>query len=120
MAPQAQSDGTIRRGYKIVELKDKADLRAAILGQFIVFVRIFYDRADKALVLPRTCLFRGDAGHWQVMIVQGGRTALASVGVGLMNDEQIQITSGLDHDATVVALPSREIEAGIRVTTTQR
>jgi hypothetical protein len=49
------------------------------------------------------------------MLVNNGKTALRRVDVGLMNDDLAEITQGLAADETVVARPSREITANLRV-----
>jgi len=101
-----------------VKVAIKLDRRPERLGVgFRVYVRIFYDEAEDAITLPRTCLFRGENGAWNVMIVRDGRTELRSVAVGLLNDDLAEITTGLNAKETVVARPSREITAGMRVET---
>ncbi|HOA73526.1 MAG TPA: efflux RND transporter periplasmic adaptor subunit [Phycisphaerae bacterium] len=80
-----------------------------------VYVRIKYAEANDALVLPRTALFRGGSGGWQVMIVRNGVTELRDVELGLRNDDKAQILTGLDLQDAVIAQPSREIVAGMRV-----
>ncbi len=103
-----------------VKVAIKLHERPAALGVgFRVRVRIFYDEAADALTLPRTALFRGAGGQWQVMTVNGGVTALCPVEVGLTNDDLAQITAGLSRDTLVVAHPAREIVAGMRVETHQ-
>lgn len=84
-----------------------------------VYVRIQYAEATDALILPRTALFRGGSGDWQVMIVRGDRTELRGVRLGLINDERAQIVEGLAPDEAVIAEPSREITAGLRVAVEQ-
>lgn len=92
------------------------DERPPRLGaQFRVNVRIIYDEAAGALTLPRTALYRGKDGGWRVMTVDGGVTREHEITVGIMNDDEAQIVSGLDQGASVLARPSREIEAGMRV-----
>ncbi len=86
--------------------------------EYRVEVRIYYGNADNALILPRTSLFRGEDGGWMVMVVRAGLTQLQPVKVGLMNDNEVQILSGVSADDAVVARPSREIEPGMRVDTT--
>lgn len=94
------------------------DKRPPQLGvDYRVEVRIFYGNADSALIVPRTSLFRGQKGNWEVMAVRGGYTRLQPIKVGLMNDDEAQVTEGLSRDDAVVARPSREIEPGMRVTT---
>jgi HlyD family secretion protein len=108
-----------------VKVAIKLNKRPERLGVgFRVYVRIYYDEAVDALVLPRTVLFRGREGQWQVMVVRGGegrsgvgRAQLQPVTVGLMNDDEAQIIDGLGPDDAVVARPSREIVEGMRVRT---
>ena len=46
-----------------VKIAVKLDRRLERLGVgFRVYVRIFYDEAENAITLPRTCLFRGENG----------------------------------------------------------
>jgi len=86
---------------------------------FRVHVRIYYREAADAVLLPRTALFRGEQGEWQVMIVQDGVTRLRAVQVGLMTDERVQIAGGVAEQDLVVAHPSREITEGMLVETTE-
>jgi hypothetical protein len=60
-------------------------------------------------------LFRGEAGEWQVMAVVDGRTEQRTVKVGITNDEDAQILAGITAEDLVVAHPSRDITAGLRV-----
>ncbi len=104
-----------------VKVAIKLDRRPPRLGvEFRVHVRIYYDEAADALTLPRTALFRGHQGDWQVMVVRQGVTKLQTIKVGLMNDEQAQILEGLTAQDAVVARPSREIVEGMNVETTVR
>ncbi|NOX54554.1 MAG: efflux RND transporter periplasmic adaptor subunit [Planctomycetes bacterium] len=86
---------------------------------FRVYVRILYDEVPNALVVPRTCLFRDEEGGWNVMIVRGGVVRQQAVEVGLLNDEEAQIVSGLSEDDHVLTHPSREIVPGMHVRTVQ-
>jgi HlyD family secretion protein len=85
---------------------------------FRVHVRIVYDQAEGAVTVPRTAMFRNDDGGWDVMLVQDGRTVLRPITIGLMNDDLVQVTSGLTPADALVAHPSREIVPGMRVETT--
>ncbi len=99
-----------------VKVAVKLDQRPERLGVgFRVHVRVFYDEAADALTLPRTCLFRGPRSGWQVMLVRNGVTELGAVEVGLMNEDLVQIVSGVTASDTVVSHPSREISPGLRV-----
>ena len=57
-------------------------------------------------------------GGWEVMVVRGGKTAAQVVEVGLMNDDIAEILAWVSPDEIIVARPSREITAGMRVRTT--
>ncbi len=104
-----------------VKLTIRLEHRPVRLGVgFRVYVRIFYDQAEDALTVPRTCLFRGAAGGWQTMAVRRNRTELREVEIGLMTDDVAQVVSGLRAGDAVVLNPSREIVSGMRVRTTLR
>ncbi|MHC4442943.1 MAG: efflux RND transporter periplasmic adaptor subunit [Planctomycetota bacterium] len=99
-----------------VKVAIKLDQTPQRLGVgFRLNVRIFYDQAKDALVLPRTCLFRNPEGNWQTMVVRQGKTELQPVELGLTTEEKAQITSGLNKNDQVVARPSSEITEGMKV-----
>jgi HlyD family secretion protein len=101
-----------------VKVITKLDERPERLGTgFRVYVRIYYAEAADALILPRTAIFRGPSGDWQVMAVREGRTELRQVVLGILTDDKAQILEGLASDARVVAYPSRDVVAGMRVET---
>jgi HlyD family secretion protein len=102
-----------------VKVAVKMDERPERLGvNFRVYVRIFYDESADALTLPRTAIFRGEDGGWQVMTVEHGVTKLQDVEVGILNDDRVEIAGGLATDAHVLATPSTDITGGMRVTIT--
>ena len=99
-----------------VKVAIRLDQRPKRLGvAYRVQVRIYYDQADDALTIPRTAIYRGDKGEWKLMTVENGETRTRTVSVGLINDERVQITDGLDKSAQVVARPSRDITPGMNV-----
>jgi HlyD family secretion protein len=99
-----------------VKVAVKLDQRPARLGVgFRVDVRIYYDEAEDALTLPRTALFRGENGRWQVMAVRDGVAEQQVVTLGLMNDERAQIMDGLSESDRVIARPSRDVTAGTKI-----
>ncbi|MBI1904456.1 MAG: efflux RND transporter periplasmic adaptor subunit [Planctomycetia bacterium] len=80
-----------------------------------VRAKIFTAKKEKALVIPRGALFRGAANDWQVFAVRGGRAKLEKVQVGLMNDERVEITKGLEAGDEVVLAPETSLTDGARV-----
>lgn len=131
--PDGSTHGTVLRVYpagfkKIsslgveqqrVKVAVKLDQRPPRLGvDFRVHVRINYDKAVDALTLPRTTLFRGPDGDWQAMAVRDGVTHVRPVKIGLTNDDRAEILEGISAEDLIIARPSREITAGMRVDAT--
>lgn len=81
-----------------------------------VRIRIWTHRAPDALVIPRSALFRGPAGDWRVFAIRGGRAALQTVVVGLLNDDEVQITQGLSAEEPVILAPESSLTDGAWVT----
>jgi HlyD family secretion protein len=80
-----------------------------------VRVRIFTDETDSALRIPRSAIFRGADGGWQVFVIRSGRAELLPISIGLMNDTQVEVTKGLEADETVVLAPETTLTSGTRV-----
>ncbi|MCF7791147.1 MAG: HlyD family efflux transporter periplasmic adaptor subunit [Victivallales bacterium] len=80
-----------------------------------VYVRIYTSEAKNTLVVPRTALFKGSGGQWDIFIVKDGKSYLKKVTVGIMNDKQVQITSGLKVDDKVIIAPPTSLKNGSKV-----
>lgn len=80
-----------------------------------VRVKIYTARKDKALLVPRSALFRGAAGDWQLFVVREGRAKLQPIQVGLMNDEQAEVTQGIAADDVVVLAPETSLTDGVKI-----
>jgi HlyD family secretion protein len=80
-------------------------------------VRVEITTAEKpdALVAPRSALFRAADGTWQVFAARGGKARLQPVEVGLMNDQHVEITSGLAEGDRVIVAPESTLTDGTRV-----
>lgn len=85
-----------------------------------VRVRIFTAKKDNALVIPRSALFRGPGGAWQVFAVRGGKANLINVEIGLMNDEWVEIAKGVEDGEEVILAPESSIVDGVKVSGTRR
>ena len=97
------------------QLKAIHDAGRSLGVDYRVRVRIYTAQADGALVLPRTCLFRGSAGQWRVFVVRNGKAKLVDVTVGLANDREVQIIDGLAAEDTVIIAPESNLADGQRV-----
>lgn len=86
------------------------------LGLFYrVRVRVFTDEKKQALRVPRTALFRGIDGGWQLYRVEDGTAKLVNVGVGLLNDHEAEIAEGAKAGDIVIIAPESSISDGTRV-----
>jgi HlyD family secretion protein len=102
----------------IVQLPDEvmpALQQLHVGAEYRVRVRIFTNEQSDALIIPRSALFRNDDGLWQVFVVRDGKARLQEVDVGLMNDEQVELTGGLNDDEQVILAPDNTLQDGIRV-----
>lgn len=113
--------GVEQQRVKVIVRIDAEDIkwlreeRALGVG-YRVRVRIFTAEPRDALVVPRSALFRGTGGQWQVYAIRRGRARIQEVQLGLMNDESVQITSGLKDGEQVVLAPESDLTDGARVT----
>ena len=80
-----------------------------------VRVRIFTAEQSQAVVIPRSALFKGAAGQWQLFVVRNGRAQLQAVQVGLMNDDSVQIVEGVQPDEEVILAPETSLADGTKV-----
>jgi len=104
----------------IIHFDSKDDLKRLLTERglgvgYRVRVRIFTADKSRALLIPRSALFRAADGKWQVFAVRGGAAKLQTVEVGLMNDEQAEIRSGLTEGELVVLAPESSLSDGMRV-----
>ena len=65
--------------------------------------------------MPRSALFRGPTGGWQLYVVRDGRARLVDVTVGLMNDERVEIVQGVNDGEQVVPAPESSLVDGTKV-----
>jgi HlyD family secretion protein len=82
---------------------------------FRLRVRIYTDAHEDAVAVPRSALFRGTGDRWQVFTVRGARARMADVEVGLLNDLEAEVVSGLGAGDEVVLAPDSDLADGARV-----
>ncbi|MDY0165259.1 MAG: HlyD family efflux transporter periplasmic adaptor subunit [Thermoguttaceae bacterium] len=113
--------GVEQQRVKVVVEIDPAD-RARLVGErgvavgYRVRIRITTATKDNALVVPRSALFRGDDGQWRVFVVRNGAARKQVVELGLGNDQEAEIVSGLERGEIVVDVPGSTLSDGVRVT----
>ena len=103
--------------FEADELKNLRAQRDLGVG-YRVRVRVYTDERSHALVIPRSALFRGPAGDWQVFAVREGRARLVKVKVGLLNDDLVEI-GGLNENEPVILAPETSLVDGTRVSPIQ-
>jgi len=77
--------------------------------------RFFTGEKQNALVLPRSAVMQATGEQSYVLTVEHGELVRHDVTVGLENDLQVEIASGLDEHATVLAYPDPSLSAGTKV-----
>jgi HlyD family secretion protein len=98
----------------VIDFTDPA--AAARLGDgYRVEVRIVLWKDDNVVKVPVGGLFRQGEG-WAVFVVEEGRVRRQTVELGQRNENDGQITSGLDAGATIVLHPPDTLTDGARVT----
>jgi HlyD family secretion protein len=117
---KVSSLGVEQQRVKVIVAIDPPDL-ARLRSQrdlgvdYRVRVRVFTAEKDGALTVPRSALFRGGDGKWQLFAVRDDRARLQPVETGLMNDELAEITHGLQPNELVVLAPETSLKDGIAV-----
>jgi HlyD family secretion protein len=80
-----------------------------------VRIRIFTGRKSNTITIPRSALFRGSQGNWQVFVVREGKAIRLDVNVGLMNDFRAEIPTGIEAGEQVIIAPEASLEDGQKV-----
>jgi HlyD family secretion protein len=80
-----------------------------------VRVRIYTQKRQGVLKVPRSALFRADQNQWQVFSIRNDKAVLVPVTLGLINDNEAEIIEGLKAGDPVVVAPPKSLKAGDRV-----
>lgn len=80
-----------------------------------VRAKIITQKKPEAAMIPRTAIFRGIKGGWQVYKVVKGKTKLVDVGVGMLNDVEAEVISGLQLGEVVVLAPESSLTDDMNV-----
>ncbi len=96
-------------------LKDLEQSGRTLGLQYRVRVRIITDEKPEVSLVPRTALFHGLQGQWQLYKIVGGKAQLTDVQVGLINDFESEIVAGVTDGDTVIVAPESSVTNGGRV-----
>ena len=83
--------------------------------QYRVRVKVITAKKESVLTVPRTALFYGSNSNWQLYQVKDGRARLTNVKVGLLNDKEAEIVSGLAKGDTIIVVPQSNLEENSKV-----
>ncbi|KAA6186342.1 HlyD family efflux transporter periplasmic adaptor subunit [Thiohalocapsa marina] len=104
---------------------DKLAATGRHLGiDYRVHARVYIDSRQDALSVPRLALLRasgkwpsgGEGVGWALYRVVGGKALLTPVTLGIGNDQQVQVTRGVQAGDRVIVSPPRDLTDGIRIT----
>lgn len=93
-------------------LTTAAEDRPSLGDGFSVFLRIVEWRAEDALQVPLSAIFRKDTG-WAVFVAVEGVAKMRAVTLGRRNDRMVEVLGGLDAAERVVTHPSDDIADGV-------
>jgi HlyD family secretion protein len=93
-------------------LTTPAEKRPNLGDGFSVFLRVIEWRAEDALQVPLSAVFRQDTG-WAVFVAVEGLAEERAVTLGRRNDRMVEVLSGLEAAEQVVTHPSDDIAAGV-------
>ncbi|MEM8885117.1 MAG: efflux RND transporter periplasmic adaptor subunit [Planctomycetota bacterium] len=97
---------------------DEAD---APLGVgYRVRVRIYTDEREGVVIMPRTALIRTQGDVWRVFVERDGKAELVEVELGLANDREVEVRSGVEADERVVIAPPASLRSGDRIEASAR
>ncbi len=117
---KVSSLGVEQQRVKIIIHFDPEDLRwlreeRGLGVGYRVRVRITTAQKENALIVPRSALFRGAGGAWNVYAVRNGRAKLQPVEIGMINDELAEVAAGLAAGDRVIRAPESNLTDGQRV-----
>jgi HlyD family secretion protein len=98
----------------LLDFTDPPEHWATILDGYRVMVHIVVWRAEDALRVPVSAMFRHGDG-WAVFRLREGRAALTPIRVGQANDDVAEVLDGLAAGDRVIAHPSDRVNDGTRV-----
>jgi HlyD family secretion protein len=117
---KTSSLGVEQQRVKVIVRFDPGDLARIRKEQSLgvgyrVRVRLQTAEKSEALVVPRSALFRGPDGQWQLYAVRDGRAVVQEVERGLSNDDFVEVLAGLDEGDLVIPSPRSNLADGRRV-----
>jgi HlyD family secretion protein len=98
----------------IVDLAAPHEQWQALGDGYRVEARIEVFRADDAVKVPSSALFRRDGG-WAVFVVEGEVARQRTLKTGLRNDREVEVLEGLGAGEVVILHPSDRVQDGVEI-----
>lgn len=99
-------------------LKELLESRGLGVG-YQLRVRIYTDRAENTVLIPRSAIHRGATGQWETFKIVNGIVQQTTLEVGLINDDLVQVVSGVEEGEAVVLAPESHLTNGDKVRTNE-
>jgi HlyD family secretion protein len=103
-----------QRVNAIIDLNAPYESWAKLGDGYRVEARIEVFRAEQAIKVPQSSLFRHD-GTWACFVVRDGAAELRGVEIGRRNDRHAQVLKGLAAGEQIIVHPSDRVLDGVKV-----
>lgn len=107
-------------GFDSASLQQLKSAQRKLGADYRVRVKIYTDSRSDVLKVPLAAVFRAPDGGRRVFVVRNGVARLVPVEVGLINDAEVEILSGIQAGEQVILTPETSLEDGIAVEATAR
>jgi HlyD family secretion protein len=103
-----------QRVNAIVDLDVPYEQWKALGDGYRVEARIEVFRAEEAVKVPASALFRRDGG-WAVFVAAGEVARLRTLETGRRNDREVEVLGGLEPGEAVILHPSDRVQDGVQI-----
>ena len=83
-----------------------------------VRVRIFTGETQNVVIIPRAALIRTRGNAWRVFVERDGRARLVDVDLGMSNDHEVEVRTGVKDSERVIIAPPASLADGDRISET--
>jgi membrane fusion protein, multidrug efflux system len=109
VSPQADGSKKFDTEIRFVN-PSKTPLKSGMTGK----VKFEFGGTKEALTIPIKCLV-GSVKNPQVFVIENGKAKLVKIGIGAIDDDKLEIVSGLTKDMQVVKTGQLNIDNGSKV-----
>ena len=103
---------TVIVGIEPGEVAALADADIQLGADYRIRVKIYTDQKHDVVIIPRSALFRSTSGGWQAFVVHQSMAQLTNLEIGLANDFEVEVISGLNEGDSVIVAPESSLRDG--------